>query len=107
MIDDPRIQVVTAFIETVRDSEILIAAAQRAAAMGKAIVARKIGTGELTAKAAQAHTGSLVGDDGVFTAACQQYGIIRVSSIEELVATADLLARVALPTRPGLSLTAI
>lgn len=107
VIDDPRIRVVAAFIETVRESEILIGAAKRAAAMGKAIVALKIGSGELTAKAAQAHTGSLVGDDGVFSAACKRYGIVRVSSIEELVITADILARVDLPTRPGLALAAI
>ena len=107
LIDDPRIKVVAAFMETARDAQILAAAAERARASEKAIVALKIGSGQLTAAAAQAHTGSLVGDDGVFTAACRRHNIIRVSSIEEMLATAELIARVGAPRRPKLGMLAI
>jgi acyl-CoA synthetase (NDP forming) len=42
---------------------------------------------------AQAHTGSLVGDDKVFDAMCRRFGLSRVESIQELIATADFLGR--------------
>ena len=47
----------------------------------------------MTARSAQAHTGSLVGDDRVFDGVCRQFGVVRVSSIEELLFTADVIAR--------------
>ncbi|WP_156680868.1 acetate--CoA ligase family protein [Sphingomonas profundi] len=107
VVDDPRIKVIAAFVESARDTDTLIAAAARATATHKAIVVLKVGAGELTAKAAQAHTGSLVGDDGVFTAACHQHGIIRAGSIEEMVATAELISRIEPPRRPNLGIVAI
>lgn len=94
LVDDPATKVICVFLETSRDALTLAAAAQRALAADKPIIAIKIGTSEVTAKAAQAHTGSLVGDDRVFDAACRQLGIIRVHSIDDLVATAALLSQV-------------
>jgi acyl-CoA synthetase (NDP forming) len=93
MVDDEATRVICLFLETTRDTATLAAAARRALAAGKPVVALKIGTSPVTAKAAQAHTGSLVGDDRVFDAACRQLGIIRVHSIDDLVATAALLSR--------------
>ncbi len=84
------------FLESVRNAEALGLAADRARAAGKPIVAIKIGTSENTAKAALAHTGSLVGDDRVFDAACLRHGIIRARSIDEAVATVGLMSQ----TRP-------
>lgn len=92
------------FLETVRDQSGFLAAAARANAAGKPIVLLKVGASEAAAKAAQAHTGSLVGNDRVFNAMCRRAGLTRVDSIEELVITADLFARVG-PVRgegPGL-----
>lgn len=93
LIDDPATQVICVFLETTRDTPTLTQAAHRALAAGKPIIALKIGTSAVTARAAQAHTGSLVGDDRVFDAACRQLGIIRVHSVEDMVATAGLLSR--------------
>lgn len=93
LVDDDATRVICLFLETTRDAATLAAAAQRALRAGKPIVALKIGTSPVTAKAAQAHTGSLVGDDRVFDAACQQLGIVRVHSIDALVATAALLSK--------------
>lgn len=91
--DDPATKVIALFVESVRDGEILAEAARHARHAEKPIIVFKIGTSEAAAQTAQAHTGSLVGDDRVFDAACRQLGIIRVRSIEELVFTAELLAR--------------
>ncbi|NOG69932.1 acetate--CoA ligase family protein [Roseicella sp. DB1501] len=93
LVEDPATRVIGLFLETVHDAPLLAAAARRALAADKPIVAIKIGASETAARAAEAHTGSLVGDDRVFDAVCRQLGIIRVSCIEDLVFTAALLSR--------------
>jgi acyl-CoA synthetase (NDP forming) len=107
LVDDPATQVICLFLETTRDTATLALAAQRALAMGKPIIALKIGSSAVTAKVAQAHTGSLVGDDRVFDAACRQLGIIRVASVDDMVATAGLLARLRPRARSRLGALAI
>lgn len=92
LVDDENTQVIMVFAEAIRDPATFAAAARRALAKKKAIVILKAGATELTAKVAAAHTGSLVGDDAVFDAACRQLGVIRVASIEDLVITAGMLA---------------
>ncbi|WP_449467839.1 acetate--CoA ligase family protein [Stenotrophomonas humi] len=106
MVDDEATRVICLFLETSRDAQTLAAAAQRAMHAGKPVIALKIGTSEITAKSAQAHTGSLVGDDRVFDAACRQLGIIRVHSVDDLVATAGLLSQVR-PRSGGVGVLAI
>jgi acetate---CoA ligase (ADP-forming) len=92
LIDDPHTRVVMVFAESIRDTDTFAAAARRARAQRKAIVVVKVGTSELTAQVAAAHTGSLVGDDSVFEAVCRDLGIIRVRTLEELLVTSALLA---------------
>jgi acyl-CoA synthetase (NDP forming) len=92
LVDDPSTKVIALFLETVRDPERFRQAALRAAAAGKPIVALKIGSSELAARAAAAHTGALVGDDQVTDAAFRSLGITRVRSMEDLLYTSYLLA---------------
>jgi len=91
LVDDPATRVITVFAETVRDTALLRAAGERALKKGKPIVVVKVGRSALTVQAAQSHTGSLVGDDGVFDGVCRQLGLLRVRSIEEAMFTAALL----------------
>ena len=107
VIEDPATKVVALFLETVRDREILAEAAGVARQLRKPIVVFKIGTSEAAAKTAQAHTGSLVGDDRVFDAACRSLGIIRTRSIEDLVFTSELLVRTGPIRRRALGAIAI
>ncbi|MDN5925624.1 MAG: acetate--CoA ligase family protein [Hyphomicrobiales bacterium] len=100
LIDMPSVRSLALFIETVRDPEGFIRAAEKALRMAKPIVVLKVGASEVTARSAEAHTGALVGDDRVFDGICRQYGIIRVGAIEELLATADIAARTGV-LRPG------
>ncbi|MCW5653185.1 acetate--CoA ligase family protein [Hydrogenophaga sp.] len=93
LVDDPQTRVITVFAESVRDTALLRAAAARALHAGKPIVVLKVGRSEITVQAAQSHTGSLVGDDGVFDGVCRQFGLLRVRSIEELMFTAALLEK--------------
>ena len=102
LIDDPHTRAIALFAETVRNPERFVQAARRALRARKPIVALKVGATEVTAKAAAAHTGALVGDDRVFDGICRQFGIIRVKSIEELLATADIAARTGVLREGGL-----
>lgn len=93
-LDDPSTKVVCVFAETFRDPDGFKCAARKASEIGKPIVVLKVGRSEITAKAAQAHTGALVGDDRVFDAICRQYGVIRVRSLDQLLVTGDVLAKI-------------
>lgn len=106
LVDDDATRVICLFLETSRDAQTLASAAQRALLAGKPVIALKIGTSDITARSAQAHTGSLVGDDRVFDAVCRQLGIIRVHSVDDLVATAGLLSQVQ-PRSGGVGVLAI
>lgn len=94
LVEDESTKAIALFLETVRDPEVFRRAAKRAAAAGKAIVVLKAGSSELAARTAAAHTGALVGDDKTIDAIFRELGIIRVDSIEDMLVTADLCARV-------------
>jgi acetate---CoA ligase (ADP-forming) len=93
-LDDPATKVIGFFAETSRNPEVFKAAARKARAVGKPLVALKVGRSDVTATAAQVHTGALVGDDRVFDAVCKQYGVVRVRSIDQLVVTADAMSKI-------------
>ena len=100
LIDQPETRSIAVFLETIRNPNAFIRAAERALQEGKPLVALKVGASDVTAWTAEAHTGALVGDDCVFEGICRQYGIIRVASVEDLLATADIAARTGV-MRPG------
>lgn len=92
LIDSPNTKVIALFLEVVRDTAEFRRIARKALRAGKPIVALKVGRSELGAQAALAHTGALVGDNGVNESAFAQLGISRVTSLEELIITAGLFA---------------
>jgi acetate---CoA ligase (ADP-forming) len=98
------VRAIAIFMESARRPDAFIAAVLKAQAAGKPLVVLKVGTSEAATKAAQAHTGSLVGDDRVFSALCHRLGIPRVHSMEDLVTVADLIARVGPLEADGLAL---
>ena len=91
LIEDEHTKVVAVFLESVRHPEDFRDVAERALHAGKPIVALKAGRSEQGARTALAHTGALAGDDGVIDAAFRQLGVVRVNSLEELLATAGYL----------------
>jgi acyl-CoA synthetase (NDP forming) len=92
-VSDEGTDAITLYLETIRSPARFAAAAKRALAAAKPIVVLKTGTSEVAARSAQAHTGALVGDDGIFDAVCDECGIIRVHAMEEMLATADVAGR--------------
>lgn len=92
LVDDPATRVIALFLESIRHPDQFAVVARKARAAGKPIVALKIGSSQLASQTARAHTGALVGDDDVVSAAFRQLGVIRVRSLEDLIITAGLLA---------------
>jgi len=91
LIEDEDTKVVAAFLESIRHPEDFRDVAERALRAGKPIVALKAGRSEQGARTALAHTGALAGDDRMIDAAFRQLGVVRVNSLEELLATAGYL----------------
>ncbi|WP_214102688.1 acetate--CoA ligase family protein [Acrocarpospora catenulata] len=106
-VDDPATKVIGVFAEAIRNPAGLRRAARRALEAGKPIVMLKAGRSELAARTAATHTGSIVGDDAVVDAVLAQDGIIRVDSLEVLVGTAGVLAKVGPTPVRGLTVAAI
>ena len=100
LLEEPSARAIAVFAETFRNPAYFLRVAERALDLGKPLVVLKVGASEITAKSAIAHTGALVGDDRVFEGICEQYGIVRAHSMEELLATADVLSRTGV-LRPG------
>lgn len=90
LLEDEATRAIALFLESIRQPEELRRVAEKARAVRKPIIALKIGRNELSARAALAHTGALVGNDAINDAALRQLGIMRVSSLEDLMITAGL-----------------
>ena len=80
--DDPDTKVILLHIEGIGDARKFMEMAARVS-IKKPIAALKTGSGEQGAKAAQSHTGSLVGNDEIYEAAFRQCGVTRVRELHE------------------------
>ena len=89
--DDEQTRVICLFLEEISEPDRFARAAGQAAKAGKPVVVLKTGSSPAGQVAALAHTGSVAGDDAVVDAVLRQLGVIRVTSIEELLSTAGLL----------------
>lgn len=91
LIEDEETHVIAVFLESIRQPAQFARIAQKALARKKPIIALKVGKSEISARAAKAHTGALVGSDAINDAVFKQLGIIRVDSLEDLLITAEVL----------------
>jgi acetyltransferase len=90
--DDSRTKSIVLFMESVGDARSFLSAA-RAVAQSKPIIVIKAGRSEAAAKAAASHTGKLTGSDEVLDAAFRRCGVLRVETIRQLFAMAEVLAK--------------
>lgn len=95
---DPQTKVIALHIEGLRYGRRFLNTAARVN-QSKPIVILKTGRSQAGAKAALSHTGALVGQDQVFTAACRRAGLTRVDSAQDLQDT--ILALRKLPPMQG------
>jgi acyl-CoA synthetase (NDP forming) len=89
---DAGTRIIGGYLEGITQGPKLVRALEETRRQGKPVVLIKAGMTAATARAAQAHTGALVGEDRVFDAVLKEMGVIRVYSIEELVDVMLLLA---------------
>ena len=101
-IEDDETRVIGCFIEQFRDPQKFLRVAEMAAERQKPLVVLKIGRSEAGKRAAQAHTGSLVGSDAIADAIMRQYGIVRVYNLDEMIETLAAFHSKRLPKGPGL-----
>jgi len=85
------VKVIIGTLERIPEPERFREIAERAAELGKPIVMLKLGRSRAAQQLAVAHTGSVAGQDVVVDTFLRDLGIIRVDSIDEAIATADLL----------------
>ncbi len=83
--EDPGTRIIGGYLEGITDGAKLVRALEAARKQNKPVVLIKAGMSGATARAAQAHTGALVGEDRVFDAILKEMGVIRVDSVEALV----------------------
>lgn len=107
LVEDDRTKSIALFAETIRNPARFAKAAARALEIAKPISILKMGASEAAAKAAQAHTGSLVGEDRVFDAVCCRYGLMRVKSLEDLLFTAAVAQKTGPLPRAGIAVASI
>jgi len=89
--NDAKTEHILLYIEGIRDARRFLSSL-RAAARVKPVIVMKTGRHPAGSRAAVSHTGAIVGTDDVFDAAVRRAGVVRVSSIGQLVAAAQALA---------------
>ena len=91
-LDDDETHAVLLFVEGFKRPERFLALADRALALGKPILAVKVGRSVQAQAAAIAHTGNLAGEDRATAAAFEAAGVVRCDDLDELLEAAELFA---------------
>lgn len=96
---DDATRVILAYLEGCRDGTRLRRALAAARAAGKPVVVTKVGTTEAGARSAQSHTASLAGEDAVYQAVFDEYGVFRAHTLDDFFRLGYVLSRGRRPTR--------
>ncbi|WP_289042771.1 bifunctional acetate--CoA ligase family protein/GNAT family N-acetyltransferase [uncultured Aliiroseovarius sp.] len=91
LVNDPKTDAILLYIEGLKDAPGFMSAMRRAARL-KPVIVLKSGRHTDSAKAAHTHTGALIGSDEVVDAALERMGAVRVNTLGQLFAAAELLA---------------
>ena len=101
LVDDPSTSLICVLAEGIKRPTAFLAAAANALAARKPILITKIGRSDGAKAAAQSHTGSLAGDDRVFDAVCERYGIVRLPALDDMIESALAFRSGRLPAKGG------
>jgi acyl-CoA synthetase (NDP forming) len=103
LIDDDETRVAALFVEQIRHPQKFLDLAKRARAKRKPIVVMHPGRSQRARTSASSHTGALAGDHAVMTALLRHAAVTVVETLDELLDTAELLARFPPPVKgPGI-----
>jgi len=92
LIDDPETDVIAGYVEGFKSPKKLLELATLAGQQEKPIVLIKVGRSNSGRAAAMSHTAALTGDDQVYDAMFDQYGITRVNDYDELLEVTRLFS---------------
>lgn len=101
---DDATRVICVIAEGVREPRAFARAAARALAARKPIVILKVGRSAAAQRSVASHTGALAGDDDVFNAVCERYGLCRVPSLDDLLEVALAFSRGRIPSGTGVAM---
>jgi acetyltransferase len=93
---DPAVAVILVYLEGVKDGRELVRVAGRVT-KSKPVLVLKVGRTEIGSKAALSHTGALAGTDAVYSGAFRQSGVVRVRTMQDMVAGAKAIAMLPKP----------
>jgi acyl-CoA synthetase (NDP forming) len=94
---DPSIRIIVVYLEGVRNTTAFREACKAARAAGKPVIALKLGSSEGGRAAAMAHTGALAGSIETFDAIATREGVIRVSSLDQMIETTECFVHATTP----------
>ena len=97
LVQDTGTDVILLFIEGIRDTDKFLAAAKRAAVLGKPVIVTKVGRSGAGERAAASHTASMAGWSAAYDAVFAKYGFIVSNDLDEAVAIAAVLTTSPLP----------
>ncbi|MGA2290619.1 acetate--CoA ligase family protein [Bradyrhizobium sp.] len=97
MVQDAATDVILLFIEGIRDVDKFLAAARRAAEIGKPVIVTKVGRSGAGERAAASHTASMAGWSAAYDAVFAKYGFIISNDLDEAVTIAAVLTSNPLP----------
>ena len=100
---DEKTDIILLYMESIGDARNFLSAAKKVA-LTKPIILIKAGRTEQAAQAAASHTGSLAGSDDAFNSVISRVGAMRVESIADLFAIAQVLAKQVMPKGPNLTI---
>jgi acetate---CoA ligase (ADP-forming) len=103
LVDDAATRVIAAYCEEIRRPQAFLAALKRARAAGKPVVLILAGRSAKARKAAQSHTGALVGDFATVRTQVEDAGAIVVGTMDETVDLVAILQRFPVPPTKGLA----
>jgi len=94
--NDLNIEVILVYLEGVEDGRELIRIASQVTPK-KPVLVLKVGRTEIGSKATLSHTGTLAGTDAVYDGAFKQCGIVRVNTVNDLIAGAKAISMLPKP----------
>src|SRR6266436_6332233 len=97
MVQDASTDVILLFIEGIRDVDKFLAAARRAAEIGKPVIVTKVGRSDAGERAAASHTASMAGWSAAYDAVFAKYGFIVSNDLDEAVTIAAVLTTNPMP----------
>jgi acyl-CoA synthetase (NDP forming) len=97
MVQDASTDVILLFIEGIRDVDKFLAAARRAAELGKPVIVTKVGRSGAGERAAASHTASMAGWSAAYDAVFAKFGFFISNDLDEAVTIAAVLTTNPMP----------